>query len=435
MTEWEAHQRGQGPNNPLAAAQTAFTDADKRHTEAAAELYRFETRSRRLQSWALPALVVGLFVLGFSGVSLASQKPGGSRQPYYLASIALFVLGAAALGAAVMTRGTDAAETAWDQKLKERRDAEKQVALAEEARELAANERFDDRRAGANAAPMMAAPRGGADFGGAKIAPRAPAPPMMAPGMAPRPADPEPKAGAKPADAKLDTPMAGGKFDQGKQLAAKARGTPADAMQRERAKLADALADKRNPQAGQGGFGRPVRRWAQCPRRNRSPAAGRSSTRRASSRGPCRPRCRSWCASTPTSATRRSATCARTSPKRCTGTRSSCCPRAARPRSSSNCPTTSPATRCSSPGTPPTAASARSTKTIEARKPFSVDPKLPLEVSHTDVIDVPVRVTNDSGEKRNVAFTTLASGFKADGSLADCARPRLPTARAARYFA
>jgi hypothetical protein len=59
------------------------------------------------------------------------------------------------------------------------------------------------------------------------------------------------------------------------------------------------------------------------------------------------------------------------------------------------------------------------TKTIEARKPFSLDPKLPLEISHTDTVDVPVRVTNDSDEARNVAFTVTAHGFKADGSLQD----------------
>src|SRR5262249_27750189 len=57
------------------------------------------------------------------------------------------------------------------------------------------------------------------------------------------------------------------------------------------------------------------------------------------------------------------------------------------------------------------------TKTIEARKPFSVDPKLPLEISHTDTVDVPVRVVNDSDVQRNVAFAVTPTGFKIDGSL------------------
>ena len=59
------------------------------------------------------------------------------------------------------------------------------------------------------------------------------------------------------------------------------------------------------------------------------------------------------------------------------------------------------------------------TTSIEARKPFSIDPKLPLEISHTDTVDVPLRVTNDSDVRRNVAFTTTATGFKTTGSLQD----------------
>lgn len=57
------------------------------------------------------------------------------------------------------------------------------------------------------------------------------------------------------------------------------------------------------------------------------------------------------------------------------------------------------------------------TKTIEARKPFSLDPKLPLEISHTDTVDVPVRVTNDSDDPRTVTFTVTPHGLKADGGL------------------
>jgi hypothetical protein len=57
------------------------------------------------------------------------------------------------------------------------------------------------------------------------------------------------------------------------------------------------------------------------------------------------------------------------------------------------------------------------TTTIEARKPFSLDPKLPGEISHTDKIDVPVRATNDSDVRRNVAFSTTLAGFKTDGKL------------------
>ncbi|QJX00640.1 alpha-2-macroglobulin family protein [Frigoriglobus tundricola] len=59
------------------------------------------------------------------------------------------------------------------------------------------------------------------------------------------------------------------------------------------------------------------------------------------------------------------------------------------------------------------------TTTIEARKPFSIDPKLPLEIAHTDTIDAPIRVTNDSNVRRNVAFTATPNGLKTTGLLQD----------------
>ncbi|MBY0458226.1 MAG: alpha-2-macroglobulin, partial [Gemmataceae bacterium] len=55
------------------------------------------------------------------------------------------------------------------------------------------------------------------------------------------------------------------------------------------------------------------------------------------------------------------------------------------------------------------------TTTIEARKPFSLDPKLPLEISHTDTIDAPIRVTNDGDNARSVGYKVTAPGFKMHG--------------------
>ncbi len=55
------------------------------------------------------------------------------------------------------------------------------------------------------------------------------------------------------------------------------------------------------------------------------------------------------------------------------------------------------------------------TKTIEARKPFTVDPKLPLEVSHTDTIDVPIRVVNDSDDRRAINFTVTPYNLAVEG--------------------
>jgi len=51
------------------------------------------------------------------------------------------------------------------------------------------------------------------------------------------------------------------------------------------------------------------------------------------------------------------------------------------------------------------------TSTIEARKPFTVDPKVPIEITATDRIDVPVRVVNDSDMKRRVGYTITPQGL------------------------
>ncbi|MCE9530738.1 MAG: alpha-2-macroglobulin [Planctomycetes bacterium] len=48
---------------------------------------------------------------------------------------------------------------------------------------------------------------------------------------------------------------------------------------------------------------------------------------------------------------------------------------------------------------------------IEARKPFTVDPKLPIEVTASDRIDVPVRIVNDSDVRRAVTFKVTPTGL------------------------
>src|SRR5262249_32026968 len=54
-------------------------------------------------------------------------------------------------------------------------------------------------------------------------------------------------------------------------------------------------------------------------------------------------------------------------------------------------------------------------KTIEARKPFTVDPKLPAEISSADVVDVPVQVVNDSDDRRAVGFTLSPTNLTVEG--------------------
>jgi A-macroglobulin TED domain/Alpha-2-macroglobulin family len=50
---------------------------------------------------------------------------------------------------------------------------------------------------------------------------------------------------------------------------------------------------------------------------------------------------------------------------------------------------------------------------LEARKPFSLDPKLPVEITSSDRVDVPVRVVNDSPERRVVTFEVTPTGLNA----------------------
>ena len=123
-----------------------------------------------------------------------------------------------------------------------------------------------------------------------------------------------------------------------------------------------------------------------------------------------------------------------TSPKPCTGTRCWCC------RTDGKDDGRVPALRRHRPlpgarrrAHDSTAASARSRRRSRPASRSAVDPKLPLEISHTDAIDVPVRVTNDSDDprKRRVHRSTVAEGLKtADGKLQGRHRPRRRTARA-----
>jgi len=43
-----------------------------------------------------------------------------------------------------------------------------------------------------------------------------------------------------------------------------------------------------------------------------------------------------------------------------------------------------------------------STTLIRARKPFSVEPKIPIEITNNDKIDLPITVSNDTATKRDV---------------------------------
>ena len=52
------------------------------------------------------------------------------------------------------------------------------------------------------------------------------------------------------------------------------------------------------------------------------------------------------------------------------------------------------------------------TKTIEARLPFTLEPKLPLEVTAGDRIDMPVSVANNTAESRSVRMQLETANMK-----------------------
>jgi hypothetical protein len=52
------------------------------------------------------------------------------------------------------------------------------------------------------------------------------------------------------------------------------------------------------------------------------------------------------------------------------------------------------------------------TRKVEVRLPFTLSPKLPLEVTAGDTIDVPLAVSNNTGERRSVQLTLKQRGLK-----------------------
>jgi hypothetical protein len=54
--------------------------------------------------------------------------------------------------------------------------------------------------------------------------------------------------------------------------------------------------------------------------------------------------------------------------------------------------------------------------TFESKLPFSVEPKIPIEVTASDKIDIPVTVANDTDEKRNVRLNVNVTGMKLAGN-------------------
>jgi hypothetical protein len=394
----------------ITTAQAAVAAAEKAHTQAAAELYRHETRPERVGSWALPALLVGLFALSLGGLALAATSPG-ARRLYIAASIGLLALGGGAFWAIAQTRGTDAAETAWKQE--------------RQAREQAA--RGDMARANAEKAPRPAGGRGGAMPAVGMEAEAAM--PLMAPGAAAdnvklwageglpadgRPVAPRaalPKREPAPGDKLgLDDVAKFAEVAKGKR----APGARPNEPQREKLMVMEAL---KKPEPNFGGrradFDRRGPVGAGIPVGGPMPPAGFGG------RGPI---------PLPPAVPFIVREYAHQRDSAFSEIRSDftetvywhpvlVLPDSGKTTVEFQLSDDIARYQVLVAGHTTDGRIGAITKTIEARKPFSVDPKLPLEISHTDTVDVPVRVTNDSDERRNVAFNLTPVGLKPDGNL------------------
>jgi hypothetical protein len=408
--DWAQRNNAPEAAKQLQDARTAASAADAEYTKAAAGLYPFETRPTRPQSWGLPLLMVALVALCLGAVSLTASRPSGARRSYYFGTFALFVLCTLAVGGVVKSWETTEAQTAWAE---EGRDSNKKL-MAEKKAELALAPK--DAPAGPGGA-QWENERLAADFAKPiEAAPNA-APPVMAVGPVPKP-----KPDGKPADQK------GAQKNEARQLEQLNKALPKGAKDmnrgdrgREKDKMEAALAKK--PDAGR--FGRPAAREPAGPLPpGAPPAAGQPfpAGDLAPGFGLVLPQPAVMPFVVREYAHYRD-------------------PSLGDVRSDFTetvywhpvlvLPENGKATvefqlsddiaryQVLVAGHTLDGRIGAVTKTVEARMPFSVDPKLPLQISHTDTVDVPLRVTNDSDDARKIAFSVTTQRLRPEGALPD----------------
>ena len=408
--DWTARNGAVEATTQLNAAKVAASEAETKYNAAASELYKHETRPTRPPSWGLPALAVMLFAVGIGGAARTVSRPRGARRPYYFGTFLLFAVGALTVAAVAQSWATSETEIAW----KKTNDLKKTTETADEERQVAQNRARVFRGAEANLANEDAgfdganAPRGGAGA----------APPPMAPGGAfPQPKEAphlDPKPEAKPAPGDKDAAKKFDGFDdRGRNQVLKE--AKAGERKNEMEKMRNALAkgDPRpapvmpgrpggfpggppaagKPFPGGGGFGPPG-----IPQPVMTPFVVREF---AHQRDPSLGEVRSDFTETvywhPVLVLPENG------------------------KSFVEFQLSDDIARYEVlvAGHTLDGRIGSITKTIEARQAFSIDPKLPLQVSHTDIIDVPLRVTNDIGDARKVNFGLTLNGLKADGALPD----------------
>jgi hypothetical protein len=74
------------------------------------------------------------------------------------------------------------------------------------------------------------------------------------------------------------------------------------------------------------------------------------------------------------------------------------------------------------------------TALVESRLPFALEPKLPVEVSASDTIDLPVAITNDSEQERVVDLRLAAAGLQLQTGSASARLALGPNERQRRFF-
>jgi hypothetical protein len=391
---------------------------------AEADLFPHETRPERPRTWVLPLLCVALVGLGIGGTALAGSRPRGARRPVYFGSFLVFALAGLSAGAIALTWETPATEVAWKQEGRDDRakkmNAEMAMARDGAEREMAA---FD---AAGNAER--------AEWLAARPAPKAMMPAMpMAPGMgggampSPAPHEPKPDAGGAPNDQKNDrdanaVPLEALKeLEQFRARNEANRGAKGKGLDEAKKQLADALQSqpKRAPGAPFGPGAGPAAGGMPFPGGPVPPGGGFAGK---PGRGgefhmpPAMPFIvREY-------AHQRDASLGEV---RADFTETVywhpvlVLPETGKATVEFQLSDDIARYQVLVAGHTLDGRIGAITKTIESRLPFSVDPKLPLEVAHTDVIDAPLRVTNDSDDPRNLKLAATLKGFKVDGPLPD----------------
>jgi hypothetical protein len=353
----------------IVMAKSRAATAEQAHTESAAELYPFETRIDRVRNWALPLFLVGLIGLAVGGLAFAAARQGRQRRPYVVATGAAFAVAVLVVVGVFETQGTPDAERAWAEVGRDRPyggggygTGNRSVPQQGVGKEPAAGNDMDMR-------------------------------PVPVKGHEPGPAV---RNDGGPRPQKL-TPKAAAERQRQAELAQKGGRTPAPAAANRKVRPADREREMLDRMAVQmvraeEGPGVPARA-------DSVPSAGlpfivrEYAHLRDPSLGPTRVDHTETVYWHPVLVL----------------------PDAGRTRVEFQLSDDIARYQVLVAGHTTDGRIGAVTRAIEARKPFTVDPKLPLAISSADVVDVPVRVVNDSDDRRAVGFTLSPTNLAVEG--------------------